>query len=221
MWVAVFNRCWVEGKRKLLQAVGFLQLLRAFQPLIRLDPGPRNPDTPGVCGNVYYPLPLSCLVFPEKELLRMHMHTQLCLNTDLSTHLLTQISHAHSPGHIMLSLASIPTRGTSILQDNSCLLLSPTVNGLWHQKLCLHSTLMAVLKGTYFCHPHFRVEEIEDPRQPKVTHLVDDSQDVKPSQTDSKAWVLSCTCITPPSTRFYFNLQTLNHPCTYTQPISC
>ena len=27
VWVAVFNGCWVEGKRKLLQVAGFLQLL--------------------------------------------------------------------------------------------------------------------------------------------------------------------------------------------------
>lgn len=124
---------WRE-KRKLLQAVGFLQPLRASQPLARLHPGPRNPSCLWKLVLSTLNLRPVCLnrgsLEKEKESLGVHTHTQLCLYTHLSTQTSSRL-HAHSPGSPFAPLASVPHRVPSTVHK-SCLLLSPTMCGLCH-----------------------------------------------------------------------------------------
>lgn len=92
----MFSRCCGREKRKLLQAVGFLQLLGAPQPLTHLDTGTRNPRC--LCKLVLSPLTLCPSL--NRELYGegkgivwdAHRHT----NAHTSYTVLTQISHTQT-----------------------------------------------------------------------------------------------------------------------------
>lgn len=139
MWVAVFNGCWVEGKKG-----SFCRRLASCSSAQTLNSLRTRTQEPKVAVKTCT-IPCHPPAAGLKEGLpgggKGIAQTYTPVHSFAYRHTLVDTPHpdfTHTvPGHTWLPLASVPIRGTSTVH-NSCLFFSPTTCGLWHQKLCIY-----------------------------------------------------------------------------------